>query len=380
VTARGVRASLARSLLRYRRRVRTSLHELEYLFWECTLRCDLRCGHCGSDCTRDPGVPDPPLGAFLGVLDDVAGMSDPRRVTVCLTGGEPTLRGDLEDCIREIASRGYPVGMVTNGWSLSEERLGGLAALGLGAVTVSLDGLPYAHDRLRGREGSFDRACGVLRAAMRSPVRTDAVTCVHPGNLSELPGVRDLLLSLGVPRWRLAPVFPRGRASDERYSLDREGLLTMLGFIRNVRADPACRELHASFGCEGYLGPWEGVVRDDPFHCLAGIAIGSVLADGSITGCPSMRGDAVQGSIHRERFAEVWESGFRRMRDRGWARTGPCASCSAWSDCLGGPMHLRSEDGDLHGCPCLTIERGVAGAGLDPARGHSHDGNREEVP
>ena len=26
------------------------VHELNYLFWECTTRCNFRCRHCGSDC------------------------------------------------------------------------------------------------------------------------------------------------------------------------------------------------------------------------------------------------------------------------------------------------------------------------------------------
>lgn len=27
-------------------------HPLRQLFWECTLRCNLHCRHCGSDCKR----------------------------------------------------------------------------------------------------------------------------------------------------------------------------------------------------------------------------------------------------------------------------------------------------------------------------------------
>ena len=30
-----------------------ALHRLTYLFWECTLRCNLSCRHCGSDCVKD---------------------------------------------------------------------------------------------------------------------------------------------------------------------------------------------------------------------------------------------------------------------------------------------------------------------------------------
>ena len=45
-------------------------HRLDTLFWECTLRCNLSCRHCGSDCRVDPGVADMPLADFLNVLDE----------------------------------------------------------------------------------------------------------------------------------------------------------------------------------------------------------------------------------------------------------------------------------------------------------------------
>lgn len=63
-----------------------------------------------------------------------------------LTGGEPLLRADLEDCGREFAKRGHPWGMVSNGYALSEARPESLLAAGLGSLTVSLDGLVTGHD------------------------------------------------------------------------------------------------------------------------------------------------------------------------------------------------------------------------------------------
>jgi radical SAM enzyme (rSAM/lipoprotein system) len=346
----GLGNRVASLLLGVQGRLMASVHDLTYLFWECTLRCDLRCLHCGSDCTAAPGSPDMPLALFLGVLDEISRTTSPGRITVCLTGGEPTLRPDLEDCVREISRRGFPVGMVTNGWSLTPARLSALAVAGLGALTVSLDGLRESHDRLRGRQGSFERACRTIRTAVSGSVLSDVVTCVHPGNLDELPGVLRLLQELGVPRWRLAPIFPRGRAAGtDLLKLDREGLVRTLELIREARETGT---MHLSFGCEGYLGEeWEGSVRDYRFRCRAGIDIGSVLADGSISGCPSLRGDFVQGSIHSDRFMDVWEHRFRVMRDRSWARTEPCASCRSWRACLGGPLHMRDgASGKLMGC------------------------------
>lgn len=64
-------------------------HRLNTLFWECTLRCNLACRHCGSDCRVDPQVPDMPLADFLKVLDDqITPHVDPTEVLIIFSGGE----------------------------------------------------------------------------------------------------------------------------------------------------------------------------------------------------------------------------------------------------------------------------------------------------
>ena len=107
-------------------------HPLEQLFWECTLRCNLACRHCGSDCTACATAPDMPLEDFLGVLDDVNAHCLPHSVFVIVTGGEPLMRPDLEECGRGIYERGFAWGMVSNGFALTEERLERLIASGMG--------------------------------------------------------------------------------------------------------------------------------------------------------------------------------------------------------------------------------------------------------
>lgn len=52
---------IARSL--YQQKVKE--HPLRQLFWECTLRCNLHCRHCGSDCKVKAGQQDMPLADFL---------------------------------------------------------------------------------------------------------------------------------------------------------------------------------------------------------------------------------------------------------------------------------------------------------------------------
>ena len=96
-------------------------HRLTTLFWECTLRCNLSCRHCGSDCRVDPGVPDMPLEDFLKVLDEeITPHVDPSEVLIIFSGGEVLVRDDLERAGAEVTRRGYAWGMVTNGMALTE--------------------------------------------------------------------------------------------------------------------------------------------------------------------------------------------------------------------------------------------------------------------
>ena len=126
-----IRRRMGLEIFRRLENERTEEHQLKQLFWECTLRCNLHCRHCGSDCKKIAGHPDMPKEDFLRVLDSVSAQNDPHKIFVIITGGEPLMRKDLEECGRAIYERGFPWGMVTNGLYMTRERLNGLLDAGL---------------------------------------------------------------------------------------------------------------------------------------------------------------------------------------------------------------------------------------------------------
>lgn len=323
-------------------------HPLRQLFWECTLRCNLHCRHCGSDCRSISEVKDMPEEDFLKVLDEVRERTDPHKVMVVITGGEPLMRHDLEQCGKDIYGKGFPWGMVTNGFALTRERLDRLMASGLRAVTVSMDGIGEDHEWMRGVPGSFKKASEAI--SMISSERnlvSDVVTCVNKRNFSKLDEIRRYLWSLGVHSWRLFTVFPIGRAAqDPELQLDNTQFRGLMEFIKKSRK----AGLNVSYGCEGFLGNYEGDVRNNFFLCNAGVSVASVLADGSISACPSIRADYRQGNIHKDNFMDVWENRFQPYRDRGWMRTGECGECRWFRFCRGNGMHLRDAEGHLILC------------------------------
>ena len=62
------RQLIALEKTRRERRELEKKHPLRQLFWECTLRCNLSCRHCGSDCRKIATQADMPLDDFLPVL------------------------------------------------------------------------------------------------------------------------------------------------------------------------------------------------------------------------------------------------------------------------------------------------------------------------
>lgn len=306
-------------------------HELRTLFWECTLRCNLACRHCGSDCRVDPGVADMPLEDFLRVLDEeVTPHVDPRRVLVIFSGGEVLVRDDLERAGAEVARRGYPWGMVTNGLALTPERFRALRDAGLRSVSVSFDGFPEVHNYIRRNPHSYDRALDAIRLIVREEgLAYDVITCVTGAMVPRLEAFRELLLAEGVKHWRLFSIFPVGRAkNDGTLRMSDAQFRDMLEFIRRSRR---LGGIEVSYACEGFLGRYETEVRDHFYQCAAGVSVASIRVDGAISGCTSIRANFHQGNIYRDRFWEVWQNRFGPFRDREWARKGsaPTAKCSA---------------------------------------------------
>ncbi len=324
-------------------------HPLKQLFWECTLRCNLSCRHCGSDCKQISSIKDMPKEDFGRVLDSVAAATDPHKVMINITGGEPLCRSDLEECGRMIYEKEFPWGMVTNGLALTPQRYQRLLQSGLRAMTISLDGIGETHDWMRGRKGSFERAAAAIKMVIDSgEIAFDVVTCVNKRSFTQLADIKEFLIGLGLKEWRLFTVFPVGRAAeDPELQLSNEEFKGLMEFIKATRKEG---RIMAEYGCEGFLGNYEGDVRSHFYICSAGITIGSVLADGSISACPSIRADYHQGNIYTDDFMEVWNTRFQLFRDRSWMHKDECASCNVWKYCKGNGMHLRDADGKLLLC------------------------------
>lgn len=352
-----VRQWLALKLFKRLHKIRQKEHILDTLFWECTLRCNLQCRHCGSDCKIDTTLADMPAKEFFRVLDnEITPNVNPNKVLVILSGGEVLVRKDIEEIGIKLYRRGYPWGMVTNGMALTRQRLDSLVRAGLHAITVSLDGFEEHHYHIRQNRESFKRAVeAVCMISADKELASDVVTCVTPKLLPRLGEFKEFLYSLGVRQWRVFTIFPVGRAAtDSSLQLNDEEFTYLMQFIEETAREG---RMAMSYGCEGFLGGYEFKVRKSPFECHAGISVASIRVNGDISGCTSVRGNFTQGNIYRDNFWDVWQNRFERFRNRDWAKKGRCAMCKMWQYCEGNGMHLYDDDGNLLLCHYSRLTR-----------------------
>jgi MoaA/NifB/PqqE/SkfB family radical SAM enzyme len=179
------------------------------------------------------------------------------------TGGEPTLRQDLEAIVAAAAGLGIWTSIVTNGATLTRERLRHLRDAGLDNLLVSLDSIdPAAHDANRGVPGLHRRVLEIsdwLAADFLTGHRTGGfMSVLRASNLHEASDLVRLAEERGVylivQRYHAnktgdaspLPVFSNAQAA-ELLSLKRSpALLSSRDYLRGIVAPPArARACHA---------------------------------------------------------------------------------------------------------------------------------------
>jgi cyclic pyranopterin phosphate synthase len=136
---------------------------ITYLRLSLTDRCNFRCSYCapaGPDTCEDP-LDRAELARLVGIFARLG----VRRVR--LTGGEPTLRRDLLDVVREVkALPGIEeIALTTNGHLLATHALA-LREAGVSRLNVSLDTLdPEKLHRISGRAATLERIVSGIETA-----------------------------------------------------------------------------------------------------------------------------------------------------------------------------------------------------------------------
>jgi radical SAM protein with 4Fe4S-binding SPASM domain len=318
---------------------------------ELTLRCNLRCLHCGSS-AGSARANELDLAAWLDAMDQLAAAGCRE---VCVLGGEPLLVKGWWDIGERIGDLGMDLVYITNGWCITPtivDKLRDLSALD--RIGVSLDGATAkTHDHIRGRKGSFDRAKNAIWMLRDAGFEVGAITAVSRLNLQDLIPLSELLLNQDIT-WQLQTVAGHGDRWSEEWNLSPQQHYQVAEFIARSRTKYGVDRLPvAGSHCIGYhstrltgyaeLPEWPG--------CMGGLATLGICSNGDIKPCLSQPDEYIVGNLRKEPLAVIWSDDDRFKRNRQFSRemlTGFCKKCPYAETCRAGCPNLPLADTGQH--------------------------------
>ena len=320
-----------------------------WLLAELTYRCPLHCVFCYNPVQMQRA------GAELSTAEWVEVMRQARALGAAqlgFSGGEPLVRGDLEELVQEAHHLGYYTNLITSGVGLSPARARRLKDAGLDHVQLSFQDSTRELNDFLSHTKTFD-----LKKKVAQTIKANdwpmVMNCVlHRHNLPHVGQIIDMALDLGAEYLELANVQYYGWAWVNRDHLmpTREQLQEAEAVVQQYRAriGKQCRLL---FVVPDYF-------EERPKACMNGwgSVFLSIAPDGLAMPCHNARDlPGLQlPNVREHAIADIWQrsNAFNAYRGQDWMQE-PCRSCD-------------ERHKDFGGCRCQAFMVTGDAAAADP--------------
>lgn len=304
-----------------------------FTLFEITNACNSHCKYSMLDC-KYCSLECPPSDDELTtqeVYSLINNIAQGGTVSLCLTGGEPTLRKDLLQIIAHASGR-MQVTLITNGVLLDQEYVRKLKRAGISWIKVYLDS-PEAevHDSLRG-DGTHHKALQALKNCKILGITSSIVVTLTPMNYERLREMIRLSLELracietteflpvdGINSENNLILTKEQRKQAQKYLLEGQRLLgrekILFGHYSiisedeeglKIWADPSKKDTNVGY-------PW-------------GIYGYGIKANGKMVPDPLIAVEV--GDLKKQKLSELWEKSvlIKTLRHRG-RLNGKCGKC-----------------------------------------------------
>ncbi len=318
---------------------------------ELTHRCPLQCPYCSNPLALDRTKSELDSETWCDVIDQAAELG---ALQIHFSGGEPTVRKDLERLVAHARDAGLYSNLITSGALLEEDRLTALKAAGLDHVQLSFqDSEAAGGDRIGGYQGAHAKKLQVARWVRAAGLPLTLNLVVHRQNLDHLAAMLEMAIELDAHRVEVAHVQYYGWAYRNRAALmpTRAQLEAATAVVEAVRESDKGR-----FTID-YVVPDYYARR--PKACMGGWARRFLNVSPSGLALPCHAAETIAGlsfdSVRDKSLAEIWDHGaaFERYRGTDWMAE-PCRSCDR-------------RELDWGGCRCQAFAITGAAENADPA-------------
>jgi len=179
-----------------------------WLVAELTYKCPLRCAYC-SNPVNISSKGELSTKEWLKAFEQARALGS---VQLGLTGGEPLMRPDLLELVRETRKMGYYTNLITSSMGLTEKRLDNLKAAGLDSVQISFQAEQRnLNDFLAGKQ-SYEHKMKMMRAVKERNIPLTLNVVLHRLNIDRMSEICALCESMDPDYVELASMQAHGWA------------------------------------------------------------------------------------------------------------------------------------------------------------------------
>jgi pyrroloquinoline quinone biosynthesis protein E len=321
------------------------------LLAELTHRCPLQCPYCSNPLELERVNQELTTAEWQDVMRQAAELG---ILQIHLSGGEPTVRKDLEDIVEVAAKAGLYTNLITAGVTLTRDRLKRLKELGLDHVQLSIQDVDDANaERISAYKGGLakKREVGKWVRELEMPLTINAP--IHRHNIENLPNIINFAVEMGAGRIEVANIQYYAWALKNRASL----MPTRAQVMKSAEIVEEAKERLKGIMVFDFVVP--DYYAKTPKPCMGGWGRGvmNVTPQGRVLPCHAA--ESIPGlefdNVKSRRLADIWLNGqaFEKYRGTSWMKE-PCRSCP------------RAEI-DFGGCRCQAMAFTGDATNTDPA-------------
>lgn len=302
----------------------TLVHRLEYVTFETTRKCNLKCRHCYS-ASGPPRESELTVEEIKGLIDHLSEMG---VLAIVFSGGEPLMHPHLFELMEYARKKPLTVSIFTNGTLITEEVIQKLKELEVQRVNVSIDGPDSeTHDEFRGVAGAFEKTIRGVNALVKAGITVDASICINKFNHKKIKQILQLMRDLRVNDFKIWPIRFSGRAAEKDLFVTPEEFRTVMEAVREFEFE----EL-------GKTGKEEYKYSKRLENCGIGSNRLVIKSNGVVTPCLSLEEDVSLGNIREQSVADIWNNSelLNRLRVMSVYETEICRDCELAAVCKGG--------------------------------------------
>jgi len=321
------------------------------LLAELTHRCPLQCPYCSNPLELERVNTELTTAEWQDVMRQAAELG---ILQIHLSGGEPTVRKDLEDIVEVAAKAGLYTNLITAGVTLTRDRLKKLKDLGLDHVQLSIQDVDEANaEKISSYKDGLakKRQLGKWVRELDMPLTINAP--IHRLNIENLPNIINFAVELGAGRIEVANIQYYAWALKNRASL----MPTRAQVLKSAEIVEEAKERLKGIMVFDFVVP--DYYAKTPKPCMGGWGRGIMNVTPQARVLPCHAAESLPGlefdNVKDKRLADIWLNGqaFQKYRGTSWMKE-PCRSCP------------RAEI-DFGGCRCQAMAFTGDAANTDPA-------------